>query len=193
MFQSRPSREGFCKHRFRHRRGHGRCFNPVQAGKGSARRHAHRLCCRQSGVSIPSKPGRVLQAGCQGQGALPDLPFQSRPSREGFCKSGTGSCLSCSACFNPVQAGKGSARRPRRTPMARRRLRSFNPVQAGKGSASGGPHRAPRRHPSFNPVQAGKGSARAKVDLGGGIVRVFQSRPSREGFCKRGQRIGPRW
>ena len=63
-FQSRPSREGFCKEGFeRLREGYVECmsFNPVQAGKGSARRAEGGGRPAREAVSIPSKPGRVLQ------------------------------------------------------------------------------------------------------------------------------------
>ncbi len=82
-------------------------------------------------VSIPSKPGRVLQGGAAEPKALAacfnpvqagkgsascDIAvdegletFQSRPSREGFCKSGREPALEVVHGFNPVQAGKGSA------------------------------------------------------------------------------------
>ncbi len=61
-FQSRPSREGFCKRQniLGVVRKVGDRFNPVQAGKGSARTWRVKRGSPRT-VSIPSKPGRVLQ------------------------------------------------------------------------------------------------------------------------------------
>ncbi len=83
-------------------------------------------------VSIPSKPGRVLQ------------------EQEAFNAEAEDS-------FNPVQAGKGSARK--RLKGAFEPSLRFNPVQAGKGSASAVYESGRVVETGFNPVQAGKGSA----------------------------------
>ncbi len=204
-FQSRPSREGFCKATAaRGTRMRTASFNPVQAGKGSARASCSSSLRpapvsipskpgrvlqdvpvehdRRPRVSIPSKPGRVLQGHPRGRPPSRTL-FQSRPSREGFCKSGPVAGRVTLGGFNPVQAGKGSARTRREDRGSHHG--GFNPVQAGKGSASMMPYTASLLMRSFNPVQAGKGSASVTEVAVPVKAQLFQSRPSREGFCKR--------
>ena len=159
-FQSRPSREGFCKLVASYEADLERLlFQSRPSREGFCKRGEFRAPDPGPGVSIPSKPGRVLQA------KLPTLPrphslFQSRPSREGFCKAaGPKKCSRGSRLgFNPVQAGKGSASHPTFNGwitaafQSRPSREGFCKVAVSRPTSTG-------RSSCFNPVQAGKGSA----------------------------------
>ncbi len=190
-FQSRPSREGFCKdgYGFGDGYGSGYGFNPVQAGKGSARdrdgRHAP-----GPPVSIPSKPGRVLQAR-RGHARGSDRGFQSRPSREGFCKKEEKTAILAKWEFQSRPSREGFCKQLEGMDESFNRKVS---IPSKPGRVLQGRLEKYEQPPSvcFNPVQAGKGSA--SLNLVANAVEgdlKFQSRPSREGFCKFLQRRRP--
>ena len=135
---------------------------------------------RESAVSLPSKPGRVLQGRTLRRARRQQVSIPSKPGRVLQVRLGWWN-LTASG-FNPVQAGKGSARTSA-VPRAGS-CRVSIPSKPGRVLQVQNLIWPRSTQQCFNPVQAGKGSARAYyVDSSGG-AEVFQSRPSREGFCK---------